>query len=254
MARMANANGIWFRHYIDAHRNLKLRRLPESTQLFFWWLCELRKADVYPCDNSDLAWHLRVDEERVADDLARLREAGLIMDDDDVKGWAERQFETDGASSTDRVRKHREKKQSSKNDETQCNVSPLLHETPPEQSRDRDRAEQKDDVDARPGEDFALARTGIDVGLPSSVLPIASTDNPTDKQRQELTYLAESTGVSLEAMLAKMPHATWTKASARCAIDRYREIQAAKKQPKTFGDLKREKSDDAIATVMREIS
>lgn len=113
---------------------------------------------------------------------------------------------------------------------------------------------QRDDVDAREHEDFAVPQTGMVAGIPSSILPIASIADPTDKQREELTYLAESTGVSLDDMLAHLPHATWTKASARLAIDRYRAIQAKAAQPKTFDQIKRGNSDDAIATVMREIS
>jgi len=115
-------------------------------------------------------------------------------------------------------------------------------------------AEKIDDVDARAPEDFAVPQSGLVAGIPSCILPIASIDNPTDKQRAELTYLAETTGVSLDDMLARLPHATWTKASARLAIDKYRAIQAKAARPKTFDQIKRDNSDDAIATVMREIS
>ena len=123
------ADRTWFRHYNDAHHNLKLRNLPEHTQLFYWWICELHSRNAFETKSDpEIAWLLHVDETRVRDELAALKKARLLTKDGRIKGWQERQFESD--TSTPRVQKHRAKQQKKQERETDNrNVSETLHET-----------------------------------------------------------------------------------------------------------------------------
>ena len=117
---MARQN--WFRHDNDAHHNPKLRRLPEPTQLFFWWLCELKSRDQYDgASDEEIAWLLHVETDRVTREKRYMKRAGLLNQDGSIKGWEERQPATQNTS-TERVRRHRAKKKSGETGET-------LHET-----------------------------------------------------------------------------------------------------------------------------
>lgn len=98
----------WFRHYSDAHQNFKLRRLEDHTQLFYWWILELHAQGKYnPDDTASIAESLFVEERRVVDEIAALKSGQLLRSDGSIKGWADRQYESD--KSAPRVRRHREK-------------------------------------------------------------------------------------------------------------------------------------------------
>ena len=99
--------GLWFRVYCDIGRNPKLRLLSESLQLRYIWILALHKeGHIAGKTVREMAWHLRMDEGDLTEDVEALKNANLLKSDMTPKGWSERQFESD--SSTGRVKKLRE--------------------------------------------------------------------------------------------------------------------------------------------------
>lgn len=122
----------WFRFYTEALDDPKVQRLPPH--LFKTWvnllcLASQNSGDLPNLD--DIAFRLRLSAQDAEQQISELVLAGLI----DITphgrtphNWSKRQYVSD--NSTDRVRKHRQKKA-----ETPCNVSETASETTPEQSR-----------------------------------------------------------------------------------------------------------------------
>lgn len=106
----------WFRFYSEALDDPKVQRLPGD--LFKAWvnlLCLANEADergTLP-DVADIAFRLRMDDQKTADALRGLCRAGLLDGDEDdgysIHAWDKRQPDSD--SSTERVRRYRAKKQ-----------------------------------------------------------------------------------------------------------------------------------------------
>lgn len=106
----------WFRFYSEALDDPKVQRLPGD--LFKAWvnlLCLANEADergTLPT-LDDIAFRLRLDDQKTADALRGLCRAGLLDGDADdgysIHAWDKRQPDSD--SSTERVRRHRAKKQ-----------------------------------------------------------------------------------------------------------------------------------------------
>lgn len=148
-------NNPWFRMYSAVINDPKVMKLPEATR-WHWVACLCVASDhggVLP-PAADLAFALRMTEQRAAALVTELHRAGLL---DKVDGgfaphnWAGRQYQSD--SSTKRVQKHRNKLKQQV--ESFGNVSPDVTVTPPEQSRteteqsraDAPRADQIDLVE-----------------------------------------------------------------------------------------------------------
>jgi uncharacterized protein (UPF0335 family) len=154
-ARNALMNNPWFRMYGDVINDPKVMKLPEATR-WQWvaFLCVASQNGGKIPPASDLAFSLRMTEQRAASLVAELHRAGLL---DKVDGsfaphnWSGRQYQSD--SSTRRVQKHRDKLKQQVNGFG--NVSPDVTVTPPEQSRteaeqsrtDAPRADQVDLVE-----------------------------------------------------------------------------------------------------------
>ncbi|MCA6114273.1 hypothetical protein J6524_04930 [Bradyrhizobium sp. WSM 1738] len=148
-------NNPWFRMYRDVINDPKVMKLPEATR-WHWvaCLCVASGNDGVLPAAQDLAFALRMNEQRAAALVVELHRAGLL---DKVEGgfaphnWAGRQYKSD--SSTKRVQKHRDKVKQQIN--SFGNVSPDVTVTPPEQSRteteqsraDAPRADQIDLVE-----------------------------------------------------------------------------------------------------------
>lgn len=128
-------NNPWFRMYSSVINDPKVMKLPEATR--WHWVAFLCVAS----DNggklplaADLAFSLRMTEQRAASLVAELHRAGLLDKTDDgfaPHNWAGRQYQSD--SSTKRVQKHRNKVKHQI--DGFGNVSPDVTVTPPEQSR-----------------------------------------------------------------------------------------------------------------------
>lgn len=148
----------WFRFYTEALDDPKVQRLPPH--LFKTWvnllcLASQNNGDLPSLD--DIAFRLRLSAQDAEQQISELVLAGLI----DITphgrtphNWSKRQYVSD--NSTDRVRKHRQKKA-----ETPCNVSETASETTPEQSR-ADTDQSRTDQNPRERED----------DLPSVVKPV----------------------------------------------------------------------------------
>lgn len=101
-------NGGWLRLYTDISENPKLRRLSESTQLFFvWCLCLHKRGWLVGKTDGEIAFALRLKPAVTVKRLNELKEANLLLSDNTPKGWSECQFASD--SSKERVRAHRDR-------------------------------------------------------------------------------------------------------------------------------------------------
>ncbi|KRR21892.1 hypothetical protein [Bradyrhizobium retamae] len=128
-------NNPWFRMYAGVINDPKVMKLPEATR-WHWVACLCVASDhggkLPPA--PDLAFALRMSEQRAAVLVTELYRAGLL---DKVDGgfaphnWSGRQYQSD--SSTKRVRDFRERKKREAG--VTGNVSPDVTVTPPEQSR-----------------------------------------------------------------------------------------------------------------------
>lgn len=102
----------WFRFYADAMRHPKVAKLPDATfRLWVQLMCVAAENDGrIPCA-EDLKFMLnrRLDHLlRGLDDLIRASLIDVLEDGYEPHSWSERQYKSD--TSTDRVRKHREKR------------------------------------------------------------------------------------------------------------------------------------------------
>jgi hypothetical protein len=119
----------WFRSYADTHRNPKVARLSDSDfRLWHQLLCMASENDgiLPPADDIKRVLNRRLDH--LLEALKRLISGGLIDPLGDgyaPRNWSKRQYKSD--TSTERVKKHREK----------CNVS----ETPPDTETDTETEE-----------------------------------------------------------------------------------------------------------------
>jgi hypothetical protein len=130
----------WLRINEDCIDHPKLLKLPEA--LRWQWLallCVASKNDGVLPAIDDVALCLRVTEAKAAEYITKLVKAKLIDHDGDVfvpHNWTKRQFKSD--SSTDRVKRHREKQRNAPcnvSGNVSSSVSETVTETAPQQSR-----------------------------------------------------------------------------------------------------------------------
>jgi hypothetical protein len=117
----------WLRLHRRTVNNPKLQKLGLEV-VGFWTNCLCLSDDEgYLPDVADVAWAMRVSETAAETFLVTLQRNNLIVRDDDgrlrLHDWDDHQKRSD--SSTDRVRKFRQKRQklNETHDETPCNVS-----------------------------------------------------------------------------------------------------------------------------------
>jgi len=121
----------WLRLHRSAINNPKVQKLGLEA-VGFWCncLCASRDDGSLP-SVQDLAWLMRVDVTVCETFLKRLHETGLVELDGEnyrLHDWEDHQFKSD--TSTNRVRKHRQKSQ--KSAETDVKRFSSVSETPPE--------------------------------------------------------------------------------------------------------------------------
>jgi hypothetical protein len=151
----------WWRAYDDAIDHPKLLKLSDATHRAWWTLQCVASANggaLPPA--ADIAVRLRLKPAKVAEWITKLVHARLIDNCDGVfrpHNWDDRQFQSD--SSTERVKRHREKKRNVP-DGVARNVSETASETPPEQSRLRTDSEQSR-ADARELDEIGLKQEGL---------------------------------------------------------------------------------------------
>lgn len=166
----------WLRINEDCIDNPKILKLPEA--LRWQWvalLCVASKNDGVLPPIDDVALCLRVPEAKAAEFIAKLVKARLIDREGDVfvpHNWNKRQFKSD--SSTDRVKRHREKQRNAACN-VSGNVSPDVSETvtatPPEQSRAETESEQsRADACAPLDEDLRRRAAALGAGISAHFL------------------------------------------------------------------------------------
>lgn len=140
---------MWFRMYSDVINDPKVMRLPEAMR--WHWVavlcCSAKNGGRVP-PVADLAFLLRLDEERAAAVLRGLLAAGLL--DEDAEGlaphnWEGRQFKSD--TSNDRVKRFRDRQRNATGNEER-NVTAAVTETAPEQNRAEAETDTRADADA----------------------------------------------------------------------------------------------------------
>lgn len=99
---------LWLRLYSDLPDHVRMRKLPEETQLFLvWYWCKWKTGDIVAgASAEDVAWTLRVDAERARRDMGALVEREYLDEDGTPTNWDDRQFASDG-SGAERMRRHR---------------------------------------------------------------------------------------------------------------------------------------------------
>jgi hypothetical protein len=162
----------WLRINEDCIDNPKILKLPAD--LRWQWvalLCVASKNDGILPPIDDVALCLRVPEAKAAEYITKLVKAKLIdsVGDDFVPhNWDKRQFKSD--SSTDRVKRFRDKKRN-----VSSSVSETVTETAPEQSR-ADTEQSRADASAPGDEELKKREAGLRAGI--SAL-FASRNQPT---------------------------------------------------------------------------
>ena len=137
---MAPPKRPWFRFYVEAVHDRKLRRLtPTERWLWVAILAAARQSPTAgrllvsataPMDAHDLADWAAVPVAQVRKALPKMIDLGMLHDDDGcwvVSNFTERQFESD--SSTGRVARHRTTKQQRSNGLSTSDVTPPETET-----------------------------------------------------------------------------------------------------------------------------
>lgn len=137
----------WFRFYSGALDDPKVQRL--TGDLFKVWinlLClanESEERGILP-SNDDIAFRLRLDDQKTADALRGLIRAGLLDQDEDgalhIHGWEARQKKSDDV--TARVQKHRDK-------DNNPGTLPKRSSNALEKKREEERREEKRREDER---------------------------------------------------------------------------------------------------------
>lgn len=162
----------WLRLHRRTVNNPKLQRLGLEV-VGFWTNCLcLSDDDGYLPAVSDIAWSMRVTETVTETFLVTLQRNNLVVREDDgrlrLHDWDDHQKRSD--SSTDRVRKFREKRQkhTETQDETACNVSETVQSrTDTEKNREEKRREERED-----------AREKILAPLETEILPVSKSKKP----------------------------------------------------------------------------
>lgn len=159
----------WWRAYDDSIDHPKLLKLSDAMHRAWWTLMCVASANggALP-PTADIALRLRLKPAKVAEWITKLVQAKLIDNCDGVfrpHNWDDRQFISD--SSTERVKRHRDKKRNVSPTVTR-NVSDTFHETPPEQSRaetETDSEQSRAEAGALVDEDLKRKVAALQAGI-----------------------------------------------------------------------------------------
>ncbi len=108
-------NNPWFRLYSEFAHDPKVQMLSEPMQRRYVMLMCMRCSNgLVTLQDEEVAFHLRITAEQWAETKALFITKGFIDSDLNLLNWEKRQFKSDsGASSKDRVARHRAKKKES---------------------------------------------------------------------------------------------------------------------------------------------
>jgi hypothetical protein len=108
----------WFRLYSEFAHDPKIQMMPEAMQRrYIMLLCMRCSETLVTLHETEIAFQLRLTDEELLKTKQLFLSKGFIDDDWNLTNWEKRQYASD--SSTERVRKHRDKqKEDKKEDET----------------------------------------------------------------------------------------------------------------------------------------
>lgn len=128
----------WFRMYAEFAYDAKVQCLDETLQRrYIMFLCLQCNGELAKLTDVELAFTLRITPDELSRTVDELTRARLIGSGKAILGWDRRQYKSD--TSTDRVKRHRSKKQG-------CNVSETASNgrvTAPEAEADTERAKPR---------------------------------------------------------------------------------------------------------------
>lgn len=130
----------WFRMYAEFATDPKVQSMDETLQRrFVMFLCLHCNGEYERLSDDELAFALRITPAELVNTKEAFKQKRFLGDNGEIRNWNKRQYKSD--SSTDRVRKHRDKKKRN-GGVTGRNVSV----TPP----DSDTDSEKDTTAAKP--------------------------------------------------------------------------------------------------------
>lgn len=108
----------WFRLYSEFAHDPKIQMMPEAMQRrYIMLLCMRCSETLVTLHETEIAFQMRLSDDELAKTKELFLSKGFIDDDWNLTNWEKRQYVSD--SSTERVRKHRDKKKDEvKQDET----------------------------------------------------------------------------------------------------------------------------------------
>jgi hypothetical protein len=128
----------WFRMYAEFATDPKVQSMSETLQRrFIMFLC-LQCADEFEkLSDEELAFALRITPEELAETKEAFTKKGLLADGK-ISKWNKRQYTSD--SSTERVRKHRERQRNGDETLQQRSVTPSDTDSDTDSEREKKRA------------------------------------------------------------------------------------------------------------------
>lgn len=125
----------WFRMYAEFATDPKVQSMSETFQRrFIMFLCLQCAGEFEKLNDDELAFALRITPEELAETKEVFAKKGLLNEGKIAK-WNKRQYTSD--SSTDRVRKHRERKRNADETLQQRSVTPPDTDTDTESKREK---------------------------------------------------------------------------------------------------------------------
>lgn len=122
----------WFRMYAEFAKDPKVQSMDETFQRrFIMFLCLHCNGEFEQLSHEELAFALRIEPTELQRTIDLFKTKGFLDDEGKIRNWNKRQYKSD--SSTERVRKHRKRK-----DETGVKRFSNGDVTPPDTDTDTD--------------------------------------------------------------------------------------------------------------------
>lgn len=182
----------WFRLYGEFATDPKVQSMSEAMQRRLVMVMCMRCSNVLATLQEDeLAFALRINDEELAQTKALFIKKGFINDAWELTNWDKRQYVSD--SSTERSRRHREKKRESV--QRPCNVAATPPDTEADTETDKNEGAK---APSAPSEKISLEADGKWTGIPTA---------------QRSTWETAYPALSLDAELSKA--AAWILANPK---------------------------------------
>lgn len=152
----------WFRLYGEFANDPKVQSMPEAMQRRLIMVMCLRCSNVLATLHDDeLAFAMRISDAELAETKALFVRKGFIDDAWNLVNWDKRQFVSD--SSTERSRRHREKKKEGM--QRPCNVAATPPDTDTDTEADTEQSKEEANASSAPSAKVALDANGTWTGI-----------------------------------------------------------------------------------------